>query len=133
MTADLCRRDDILIGFGGAGRILPPRAHAHDEAWLASHCWVCERPRGVILTEQGAWHDRPGGDSMTVQNIPAVIPLTDAGGNQIPDGNAIIRCDRDGAYTAKITMPRGHTGRVVLNVPVMDEIHLAPGDPDPAA
>jgi hypothetical protein len=43
-----CAADDVFIGAGAAGVIKPPPEHADDTAWLADHCWVCERSRAEI-------------------------------------------------------------------------------------
>jgi len=46
---DYCRKDDVFIGYGAAGVILPPEGKSPE--WLGSHCWVCERSREEIRAD----------------------------------------------------------------------------------
>jgi flavin-dependent thymidylate synthase len=48
----LCKKCDVFVGHQAAGVAKVPDEHAHDNEWLANHCWVCGRSRSEIESDQ---------------------------------------------------------------------------------
>jgi flavin-dependent thymidylate synthase len=68
----LCKRCDVYVGFAAEG--VAKRPVGRDDAWLASHCWICLRSGPEIAADQGVDRTAPLADRQT-RTAPHGDPL----------------------------------------------------------